>query len=140
MDTLDTKKVSKIILLKRNRVLLLFSERLQKFQFPGGHLNVDESYIDALKRELFEETGLKLATHKIFFKKADFVLYYGSAKPGIVKLSNEHSKYVWADLNDIHKYPLCKFTKRDMNSFLKYKLPKKKSSPKEESGIEDSKK
>jgi 8-oxo-dGTP pyrophosphatase MutT (NUDIX family) len=138
MDTFDTKKVSKIILLKKDRVLLLFSERLQKFQFPGGHLNVDETYIQALKRELFEETGLELSNYKLFFKKPDFVLYYGKPKPGTVKLSKEHSKYVWADVYDIHKYPLCKFTKRDIASFLKYKMPVKKSTTSIKSDIEDS--
>lgn len=136
MDESDTNKVSKIILIRNHRILLLFSNKLQKFQFPGGHLEVGETHLDALKRELKEETNLNLKDSRVFFKKPNYVLYYGHAFQGPVKISEEHTKYVWASYDDILKYPLCKFTFRDANTFIKYKFPNK-NKKKEQDDLED---
>jgi len=40
--------------------LILVSKDGKKWQFPGGHPKLGESTIDTCKRELFEETGLKI--------------------------------------------------------------------------------
>ncbi|GAA0347989.1 NUDIX hydrolase [Bowmanella denitrificans] len=47
----------------QNRFLLVEEEILGEsvFNQPAGHLEKDESIIDAAQRELFEETGLNLA-------------------------------------------------------------------------------
>jgi len=42
-----------------DRVLLVFHAKLQKWLFPGGHAEKDETLDEAVLREVKEETGLK---------------------------------------------------------------------------------
>ncbi len=42
----------------RNRVLLLWHKRLQRWMPPGGHVDPDETPEEAARRECKEETGL----------------------------------------------------------------------------------
>jgi nucleoside triphosphatase len=130
----DTKKVSKIFVIKNSRVLLLFSKRLKKYHLPGGHVHEDESFLDAIKRELFEETGIRLYWNPIVvYKKPNFVLYrkiFKYNEPVFVKISSEHENFVWANIREAHKYPICDFTKRDIYHLQKHWIdfkPKNKS-------------
>lgn len=46
---------------EKNRVLMIDRSRSWKgMAFPGGHLENGESIVDCVKREMYEETGLKL--------------------------------------------------------------------------------
>lgn len=114
MNNTDVNKVSKIMIINGDKVLLLMSKTLKKFHFPGGHLEENESYTHALLREVKEETGLSLAWYKIVYTKPNFCLYKGGAYPSRIKLSSEHDSYVWAKIEDAHKYPLCNLTKKDI--------------------------
>ncbi|MBI4146010.1 NUDIX domain-containing protein [Candidatus Woesearchaeota archaeon] len=42
-----------------NKVLLLHHAKLDKWLFPGGHIEINETPDEAVVREFFEETGLK---------------------------------------------------------------------------------
>lgn len=46
-----------------NEIMLGFSHNT--YQFPGGHLEDGETLLDCLKREIKEETGIKLADEEI---------------------------------------------------------------------------
>lgn len=46
------------ILIEDNKILL--SKQWDGYDMPGGGVNVDETLEEALKREFFEETGLKV--------------------------------------------------------------------------------
>ena len=46
------------VLVERNKVLL--SKQFSGYDFPGGGVNLTETLDEALKREFFEETGLKI--------------------------------------------------------------------------------
>lgn len=120
MDEEDTIKVSKILILDRGRVLLLMSSRLKKFTLPGGHVKVNETFTQGLKREVKEETGLNISWSKIIFSKPNFTLYKGGVYTGSVKLSEEHDGFIWAKIEDAHKYPLCNYTKRDILGLQKW--------------------
>jgi len=45
------------ILIENNKILL--SKQWDGYDFPGGGINIDEKIEEALKREVFEETGIK---------------------------------------------------------------------------------
>ena len=51
-----------------NTKKVLVQERVKSWQgiaFPGGKIEIGESIIPSIKREVYEETGLKLNTVKI---------------------------------------------------------------------------
>lgn len=48
------------ILKTGDKYLLVKNEGKEKFKLPGGHLQISESFIDALKRELKEEINLEI--------------------------------------------------------------------------------
>ncbi len=53
------------VLVREGRVLLTYQEEpLPEFQLPGGGLDPGESPVQALHREVFEETGWRISTPK----------------------------------------------------------------------------
>ena len=129
MESEDTNKIAKILLLDKGKVLLLKSKRLQKFHLPGGHIHTNESFSQGLRREVKEETGLYVSWCKIVFSKFNFKLYKGGIYPGVVKISDEHDGFVWAKIEHAHRYNLCNFTKRDIawlqQNWEHYKIKRK---------------
>ncbi len=79
------------------------------WDFPKGHIEEGESEIETVKREVFEETGLKdikiipgfKTSIKYFFQKEGkkifkiVVFYLARAKTKEVKISFEHIGFVW---------------------------------------------
>jgi ADP-ribose pyrophosphatase YjhB (NUDIX family) len=120
----DTNKVAKILIIKGGRVLLLFSKYLKKYHLPGGHLHENETFLNAVKRELKEETSIQLYWDPILvYSKPNFQLFRKIFKYNEivnVKLSPEHEKYVWASIKDAEKYPICDITKRDIYHLQKH--------------------
>jgi ADP-ribose pyrophosphatase YjhB (NUDIX family) len=62
-----------------DRYLMVLNEGASKYKHPGGHINLNESLLEGLKRELKEEIGLEIEdadTEEIFF---DVVFKDGNA-------------------------------------------------------------
>lgn len=60
------------IVLREDKILLLFTERYNDFSLPGGGIDQDEDIHTALKRELAEETGardVRVQTHYGFIEE-----------------------------------------------------------------------
>ncbi|MDP4536304.1 NUDIX domain-containing protein [Alkalimonas collagenimarina] len=55
----EQRLVTRGIVLKDDRILLLFTERYNDFSLPGGGVDADESLHQALERELAEEAGAR---------------------------------------------------------------------------------
>lgn len=81
------------------------------WDIPGGRINENEPLLEALHREVAEETGLSvmgepelLSAQDIFVEKADLhvvrLTYVGSAT-GEVVLSEEHGDYKWASKDEL---------------------------------------
>ena len=78
---------------------------------PGGRINKGEEPVEGLKRELLEETGLKINKLKLVHTDTEFfphdgedryVVIYGCDDfKGEVKLSNEHIGYEWLGLEEL---------------------------------------
>ena len=56
------RRVKALIVSSNNKILLVNS--YQDYQFPGGHMENNETYSEALKRELLEETGIDFNIEK----------------------------------------------------------------------------
>ena len=52
------KRVKLLLVNSNNEVLLGYSHH--EYQFPGGHVEEDENLVDAINREVLEETGIEL--------------------------------------------------------------------------------
>lgn len=118
------KKVSKILLIKNGKILLLFSKKLKKYHLPGGHLEENENFLQAVKREVREETNIRLFTDPMLvYSKPNFQLFrkvFKYNEPLFVSISPEHENFVWANIREAHKYPLCDFTKKDIFHLQKH--------------------
>jgi 8-oxo-dGTP diphosphatase len=104
------------VVLFNNKILLV--ERSPKddflpgyFEIPGGKLEKNEDIIQGVQRELREETGLKV---KIVYdyagsfdavspdgKKARQFNFLTKPTSNQVRLSKEHSRYIWWDIGDV---------------------------------------
>lgn len=56
-ETNRERKTVRGVIIKNNKVNMLYSEKFNDYTFPGGGIKEGESLNDALKRELFEEIG-----------------------------------------------------------------------------------
>lgn len=66
--TETVKRVKALIINSKKEILLAHSNN--EYHFPGGHVEKNELLQDALKREIEEETGVKLnITNKKYFAK-----------------------------------------------------------------------
>ena len=82
-----------------------------KWEFPGGKVNENENFEDALKREIKEELNITINIHKKIAaegykdEKIDIILHYYlcSPKNGTIKL-NEHENLAWVEKKDFEKY------------------------------------
>lgn len=106
------------MILCNNKVLILKRALKTNFgggnwEFPGGKLEFGEELTDGLKREIMEETGLTIKVKKILYatsfriqenKQVIIMNYLCQSNSNEVKLSDEHTEYMWADKKDLLIY------------------------------------
>ena len=104
--------------------------------FPGGHVELGESFVESVIREVWEETGLAIENPKlcgtkqfqtrkgeryvVFFYKTD--RFSGNLK------SSDEGEVFWIPRTDLHKYTLCDdfpdmvrvFEEDDLSEFYYY--------------------
>lgn len=119
--------VATVYVVKGNKVLLVFHKKLNMWLPPGGHIDENELPCDAAKREVLEETGLKVeligeegflgnGVKKLVQPKVmqleDIeeghqhinLVYYGSVKGGKLKMDeNECSSIMWASMDELSR-------------------------------------
>ena len=99
-----------------NKILL--QDRVKKnwcgFTFPGGHVEKEESFVQAVIREIYEETGLTIRETKLcgvmqFQTDEDeryIVLLFKTDKFEGTLTSSEEGEMVWIDRNSLNDYKL----------------------------------
>ncbi len=92
----------------RNGNFLFLEDRHGRIDLPGGRVIDSEENCEALRREIFEETGL--SAHKIShiaeYDLNGFRLYFYFCETdsSVVKLSNEHKGYGWVPVSEALNY------------------------------------
>lgn len=106
-------KVSvKALVVKSGKILLLKSrpgEGIQGWDGPGGWVEKGETFLQALKREVKEETGLELdkatilTTLNLPQDPKHYLIYLCTVKEGKIVISKEHRGYQWVSLKEAEK-------------------------------------
>jgi len=84
------------------------------WEFPGGKIEKNETPLEAIIREVKEETNLNIVNpiylgnvgHRYSHFGVNISLFISS--PRSIKKINMNQEYKWINLKDIHKYPLPK--------------------------------
>lgn len=117
MSTPDTDNVSKVVMIWKKNILLL-QKSSTEWELPGGHLTRGETFKKGAKREVFEETGIKINKLRTVLKQKDFCLFNCYPKVIKVKLSDEHINYEWVPVSVLSKKKLTKSTKINIKSIV----------------------
>lgn len=130
MNRTETTELTVLCLIQKEDKILLQNRvktDWQGYAFPGGHIEVGESIVDAVVREVREETGLTIIDPKLCGIK-QFPLKDGKYENGryLVFLfradkfsgevvSSEEGEMRWIDKRDLHKFNLV----QDFDDMLK---------------------
>ncbi len=117
-------------LLLQNRV----KEDWRGFTFPGGHIEKEESFVQGIKREIFEETGLTIYNPQIcgikqFQTENDeryIVLLFKTGKFDGELVSSEEGEMFWIEREFLQNYPIVDdfmdllkvFDNKDINEMM----------------------
>lgn len=114
------------VIIKQGKILL--SQQWDGYDFPGGGIKKGELIFDALKREVWEETGVKIKPGQLLHAQEDFfigtssgkcfhsiLMYYAcpsfAGKPSSKYLVGDEKRYStgpeWVDLKRISKIKFC---------------------------------
>ena len=99
----DTKQSVKAVLHRNSHVLLLKNDK--GWDLPGGHIKEREMFVQGLKREVYEETGLDsiepVVDLNMTHKNKKF--YEGVIERDDISLSDEHYDYDFFTLEEVNE-------------------------------------
>jgi len=72
---MDKEFTASVYIIYDCKVLLIFHEKFQKWLPPGGHVELNETPVEAAKREVKEETGLEIE----LILQENLWVHYGNA-------------------------------------------------------------
>lgn len=142
MAEVNLRVAAKAVIVHRGKVLIVresstYQEgsKVGQYGLVGGRIDPEESFYDALSREVDEEVGLKIEPisplhvgewwPEIKGTKNHIVAVFMEAKAlgTNVRLSDEHDKFAWVDQRDYQKYQIMEPDRSVVVSFLE-SLPK----------------
>lgn len=114
----DIDAVSKVVIVWKNKCLLLCREDGKGWELPGGHLNSGENFVTGAIREVFEETKIKINKLKLLYREKNYRLFTCRAKLLKVVLSNEHTDYKWVNQSDLMRIQVTTSTKSNIKRIV----------------------
>ncbi len=66
------REAARGIIIENNQILLVFSEKFKDYKLPGGGLEKNENFEQALLREVKEETGISVKIESFFEEIMEF--------------------------------------------------------------------
>lgn len=143
MSDVNLRVAAKAAIVHKGKVLILreagtYDEgtNIGKYGLPGGRINPEESFYDALDREVEEETGLKVKPIKpihvgewwpeIKGNKNHIVAVFVLCESDTdeVVLSEEHDSYEWLDAKTLPKYSVVEPDRTVAEQVLNLRLQK----------------
>ena len=125
--------VGALIVNKEGKILLARSHKwFDKYTLPGGHIEVGESMVEAVKREVKEEVGLDVEVVEMllvqeaifepeFYKRKHFIFidFYCKAGEQQVRLDHEEIQdYIWVYPGAAYNLKLDSFTRKTLDRYL----------------------
>ncbi len=125
--------VGALVFDSKKRILLVKTHKWSGlFCIPGGHIEFGEKAIDAVVREVKEETNLDIADIEFHMieecifnesfheKKKHFVFldYICHAQNYDVILNDEAQEYAWVQLSEIENYKIEKYTLISIRQYI----------------------
>ncbi|MCD6549611.1 NUDIX domain-containing protein [Candidatus Micrarchaeota archaeon] len=124
--------VGGVIINREGKILLIKSHKWSnKYVIPGGHIELGEHAVDALKREIKEETGLDVYDIRFlgfqecifdenYWKRKHFILldFVCKTDSNDVKLNDEGEEFIWVTPNEALKLDLEPYTRKAIETYL----------------------
>jgi nucleoside triphosphatase len=127
--------VGALVFNPEGKVILLKSDKWKgKYVVPGGHIELGETILDALRREIKEETNLDVRDIK-FVCHQEFIYDEAFAKPRHyvfldyacrtdsedVRLNEEAQSYEWVTLEEALTLPIDPYTRKLIETYQHYR-------------------
>jgi nucleoside triphosphatase len=130
--------VGALIFNDKGQLLLVRTHKWKgKYTIPGGHVELGESLLEALDREIHEETGLKIKEAEFlcyqefiydesFWEKRHFIFFdfICHVDQGQVALNEEAQEYEWVSLETAFSYPIDPYLRYSLELLLDRSSPK----------------
>ena len=130
-NTFKAELTNMVMVYDKNTNRAVVQQRVKYWKgitFPGGHVEKGESFIDSAKREVFEETGLKVDNlklcgiidwcHRKSGERYMVILYKTDTYSGELISETEEGKVFWADIDEIPKMELPPYFDDYLKVFL----------------------
>ena len=108
-DTQNVVKVvfidgdGKVLILKRSGKVVSEASPWE-WDLPGGHVEYKERKMDALEREVFEETKMRFEGAKRIYSEDGTTFFVCEEFAGKPKLSDEHEEFIWVKPENVSNY------------------------------------
>ncbi len=125
--------VGGLVVNEEGKILLVTSHKwFDNYTLPGGHIEVGETMVEAVRREVKEETGLDVEVKEMllmqeaifapeFYKRKHFIFFdfLCRSKDQRVKLDHEELQdYVWVYPGAAYNLKLDSFTRKTLDKYL----------------------